>query len=175
MRQQNTLFKGNNTARHIKLTVTDAYDLFIGVYRIEVRGSMGPNSPQKFSAAKLFGFGGAGDSKKVPDPPPAPVQEQPSAFANSFSTQAIKMDNNKFESFKGFGQQSPQPQRADMMGGGKQRSFDEEPVMTAGNWRSDVDDVNDDGDMFNDSDDADPFPEEIDNKKTEVVGFTDAF
>ena len=61
---------------------------------------MGPNSPQKFSAAKLFGFGG--DSKKTPEPKPAPVPEpQHSSFANSFSTQAIKMESNKFDSFKG--------------------------------------------------------------------------
>ena len=56
---------------------------------------MGPNSPQKFSAAKLFGFGG-GDSKNVPDPPapkpaPPPAAEEAGSFANSFSTQAIKV------------------------------------------------------------------------------------
>ena len=149
--------------------VSEAYDLFIGVYRIEVRGSMGANTPQKFSAAKLFGFGG--DSKKVPDPPSPtpPAPDQPSAFASSFSTQAIKMEN-KFDSFKGI-QSSSEDNNEKRL-----RSFDEEPVI-ATNWAP-PDDDDDDDNVFNDSDDDDddPFPETDPNvNNTKVVGFNDKF
>ena len=71
---------------------------------IQVRGSMGPNTPKKFSAAKLFGFGG--NSKKSSDSMPmaspsgsADAIHQQSNFNNSFSTQPIKIED-KFDSFK---------------------------------------------------------------------------
>ena len=132
---------------------------------------MGPNSPQKFSAAKLFGFGG--DSKKTPDPKPAPAPEpQHSSFANSFSTQAIKMESNKFDSFKGL----PSSSTGDI-----KKRFDDEPLIAAGHNWNDNNDENDDNDaLFNDSDD-DALPlEKTDNEgfkdnNTVVSGFNDDF
>ena len=72
----------NQFERHIKLSILSGYAHFVAVYhvqvlhsmtlfyllnfdQIKVLGSMGPNTPQKFSAAKLFGFGGgSSDTKK---------------------------------------------------------------------------------------------------------------
>ena len=124
---------------------------------------MGSNTPQKFSAAKLFGFGG-GDNKKVPEPAAAPPS-QPSVetannFSNSFSTQAIKMET-RFDSFKGLPSSTP-----------GQKNFDDEPVPGAGhNWN--VNNYEDDVEVFSDSDDGG----QPDNsgKSNNVFGFHDDF
>ena len=125
---------------------------------------MGSNTPQKFSAAKLFGFGG-GDNKKVsdpaPPPPPQPSVETPNNFSNSFSTQAIKMET-RFDSFKGLPSSSA-----------GQKNYDDEPVHGAGhNWNVTSQDV-DDVEVFSDSDDGEQFNNN--NRNSNVLGFHDNF
>ena len=124
---------------------------------------MGPNSPSKFSASKLFGFGG--ESKKEQEASPAFEEQQNNAgnFSNSFSTQAIKMET-KVESFK-----------PDDSGGSTALAFnfDEEPILASSNWE----DSNNDVAVFNDSDDEDDDEEEEQKttKSSDVIGFDEDF
>ena len=115
---------------------------------------MGPNSPSKFSAAKLFGFGG--DSRKQEDPPHPLVEDL--KFSSSFSTQAIKMES-KQESFKP---------------AGPSQSFDDEPILAGNNWNDINNDVTEDVvNDFNQTDD-----EEEDSRRkasSDVIGFHEDF
>ena len=126
----------------------------------KAQGSMGPNSPSKFSASKLFGFGG--ESKKEQEASPAmEEQHNPGNFSNSFSTQAIKMET-KLESFK----QEDSGQTA------LAYNFDEEPIMAGNTWG----DENNDVAVFNDTDDSDDDEEEQKRtKSSDVIGFDEDF
>ena len=125
---------------------------------------MGSNTPQKFSAAKLFGFGG-GDNKKVSEPalpPPQPSKEMPSNFSNSFSTQAIKMET-RFDSFKGLPSSSA-----------GLKNYDDEPVRGAGHsWNVDNQETVDDVEVFSDSDEGEQ--SNNNNMTSNVLGFHDDF
>merc|ERR1711994_65244 len=95
----------------------------------KAQGSMGPNSPSKFSASKLFGFGG--ESKREQEASPAlEEQNNPGNFSNSFSTQAIKM-KTKLEVFKP--EDSGQTALA--------FNFEEEPILAGNTWEDSNNDV----------------------------------
>ena len=123
---------------------------------------MGQNSPSKFSASKLFGFGG--ESKKEQEASPALEQQNnPSNFSNSFSTQAIKMET-KLDVFK----------KDDSGQTALPYNFDEEPILAGNTWE----DSNNDVGVFNDTDDDEEEEEEEEQKGTkssDVIGFNDEF
>ena len=127
---------------------------------------MGQNSPSKFSASKLFGFGG--ESKKEQEAPPTlEEQNNPSNFSNSFSTQAIKMET-KLDVFK----------KDDSGPSALSYNFDEEPILAGNTWGDPTKDVA----VFNDTDDDDEEEEEEEDeveqkgtKSSDVIGFHDDF
>ena len=124
---------------------------------------MGQNSPSKFSASKLFGFGG--ESKKEQEASPALEQQNnPSNFSNSFSTQAIKMET-KLDVFK----------KDDSGQTTLPYNFDEEPILAGNTWE----DSNNDVGVFNDTDDDEEEEEEEEEQKgtksSDVIGFDDDF
>ena len=126
----------------------------------KAQGSMGQNSPSKFSASKLFGFGG--ESKKEQETSPAfEERNNPSNFSNSFSTQAIKMET-KLEVFK---KDDPTP---------PSYNFDEEPILAGNTW----DDSNNDATIFNDTEEEEEEENEEEQKGTkssDVIGFDEDF
>ena len=123
---------------------------------------MGPNSPSKFSASKLFGFGG--ESKREQEASPAlEEQNNPGNFSNSFSTQAIKMET-KLEVFK------PEDSGQNALA----FNFDEEPILAGNTWE----DSNNDVAVFHDTDDDDDDEDEEVQKRTknsDVIGFDEDF
>ena len=131
----------------------------------KAQGSMGQNSPSKFSASKLFGFGG--ESKKEQEASPAlEEQNNPGNFSNSFSTQAIKMET-KLEVFK----------KDDQGPTALSYNFDDEPILAGNTW----DVSNNDVAVFNDTEEDDDEEEEEDEveqketKSSDVIGFHDDF
>ena len=123
---------------------------------------MGPNSPSKFSASKLFGFGGDSRKTEVTGSDVTTGEEtDPSnqnRFSSSFSTQAIKREHSQPVSRTGLASNS--------------QSFDEEPILGGNTWNGPDNLVED----FNETDDNDE-EEDPQRKKTasNVIGFDEDF